>query len=77
MEGRWMSSVAVGAIALIAADDGQRVGKGLLAGMTTCRRVIAPHFDFRLAAVRTSHVIGKGSLQIRRRHRHAPTLNQV
>ena len=49
-------------IATIAALNRQWVGKGLPAGMTLCRRVVAPHFDFRLAAERTSHVIRKRSL---------------
>jgi len=68
MEGRRMSSVALGAIALIAAGRWQHVHKGLPAGVTQCRRVVAPHFDFRLATMRARHVIRKGSLQLRRHH---------
>jgi hypothetical protein len=59
---------ALRAIALIDADCRQGMIEGLTAGMTMRRRVMAPHFDFRLAAVRAGHVIWERSLQIRRRH---------
>lgn len=69
--------MTLGAIALIAAYPQQGVRESLSAGMALRCRVIAPHFDFRLAAVRAWHVIRERPLQIRRRHLHAPTLRQV
>jgi hypothetical protein len=68
MEGRRMLRLAARAIALIAASGRQRVHEDQPAGVTSRRRVVAPHFDFRLAAMRAGHVIRERSLQIKRRH---------
>jgi hypothetical protein len=68
MAGRRQPRRALHVIALPDANGRQGMIEGLTAGMTMRRRVMAPHFDFRLAAVRASHVIWEGSLQVRRRH---------
>ena len=62
-------------IAMTHAARWQHVFKRLPAGMTLCRDGITPHFHFRLAAVRTGHVVWIRLLWFSNQHEMAPNIH--
>jgi hypothetical protein len=68
MQGRFTGAGAQLVIANALALFGNRMTKGMPAGVTGHRQFVAPYFDFRLAALRAGHVIGKWLSHVNVRH---------